>query len=70
MAELTAAMVAQYFGMDKYIKQDSAPYIKSWLSSLKEDAQFIKTILLDVKRASAMITKAIEECSEQAAKAA
>lgn len=66
VAELTAAMVAQYFGMDKYIKQDSAPYIKSWLSSLKEDAQFIKTILLDVKRASAMITKAIEECSEHA----
>jgi hypothetical protein len=45
-------------------------YIKSWLQKLKEDAQFIKTILLDVKRASAMITKAIEECSEQAAKAA
>ena len=66
VAELTAAMMAQYFGMDKYIKQDSAPYIKSWLSSLKEDAQFIKTILLDVKRASAMITKAIEECSEHA----
>lgn len=63
-------MVAQYFGMDKYIKEDSAAYLKSWLSSLKEDAQFIKTILLDVKRASAMITKAIEDCTEQAAEAA
>ena len=70
VAELTAAMVAQYFGMDKYIKEDSAAYLKSWLSSLKEDAQFIKTILLDVKRASAMITKAIEDCTEQAAEAA
>ena len=70
VAELTAAMVAQYFGMDKYIKEDSAAYIKSWLSSLKEDAQFIKTILLDVKRASAMITKAIEDCTSQAAIAA
>ena len=69
-AELTAAMVAQYYGFDKYIKDDSVPYLKSWLSSLKEDAQFIKTVLLDVKRASAMITKAIDECSNQAAEAA
>ena len=70
VAELTAAMVSQYFGIDKYIKEDSVPYIKSWLSSIKEDAQFIKTILLDVKRASAMITKAIEDISNQAVEAA
>ena len=70
VAELTSAMICQYCGMDKYIKEDSAPYLKSWLESLKEDAQYIKTILLDVKRASAMITKAIEDCSSQAAKAA
>jgi len=70
VAELTAAMVAQYFGMDKHIKEDSAAYLKTWLKSLKEDAQFIKTILLDVKRASAMITKAIEDCTEQAVEAA
>ena len=70
VAELTSAMICQYCGMDKYIKEDSAPYLKSWLESLKEDAQYIKTILLDVKRASAMITKAIEDCTSQAAKAA
>ena len=70
VAELTSAMVCQYCGMDKYIKEDSAPYLKSWLSSLQQDAQYIKTILLDVKRASAMITKAIEECTSQAAVAA
>ena len=70
VAELTAAMVAQYFGMDTHIKEDSAAYLKSWLSSLKEDAQFIKTILLDVKRASAMITKAVDDITPQAAKAA
>ena len=32
--------------------QENAPYLKSWLSSLQKDAQYIKTILLDVKRAS------------------
>ena len=66
IAELTSAMVCQYCGMDKYIKEDSAPYLKSWLQSLKEDAQFIRTILLDVKRASAMITKVIDEVCDSA----
>ena len=40
------------------------------LSNLKEDAQFIRTILLDVKRAAAMITKKIDEISATAANAA
>ena len=61
VAELTAALVAQYYGLDKHLKEDSAAYLKSWLKSLKEDASFIKTVLLDVKRASAMLTKVIDE---------
>lgn len=60
VAELTAAMVAQYYGMDKHIKEDSAAYLKSWLQSLKEDASFIKTVLLDVKRAAGMLTLNID----------
>ena len=43
---------------------------KENVGALSGDAQFIKTILLDVKRASAMITKAIEDCTIQAAEAA
>ena len=65
VAELTSAMVAQFYGLDKHIKEDSAAYLKSWLESLKKDAQFIRTVLLDVKRAAAMITKAIEDCSTE-----
>lgn len=61
VAELTAALVAQYYGMDKHIKDDSAAYLKSWLKSLKEDASFIKTVLLDVKRAAAMLTFRLDE---------
>lgn len=66
VAELTAAMVAQYYGMDKHIKEDSAAYLKSWLNSLKEDASFIKTVLLDVKRAAAMLTFRIDEVKDSA----
>lgn len=33
---------------------------------LKEEASFIKTVLFDVKRASAMITSCIEEVKDSA----
>lgn len=61
IAELTAALVAQYYGLDKMIKEDSCAYLKSWLDSLKEDPSFIKTLLLDVKRSAAMLTFNIDE---------
>lgn len=64
VAELTAAMTAQYYGLDKHIKDDSAAYLKSWLDSLKKDASYIKTVLMDVKRASAMLTFKIDEVNQ------
>ena len=70
IAELTSALVAQYYGFDTHIKEDSAAYLKSWLQNLKEDAKFIRTILLDVKRAAAMITKKIDDVINEIAKAA
>lgn len=60
VAELSAALVGQRYGMTKHLKEDSASYLKSWLGSLKESPEFIKTTLVDVKKASAMITKCID----------
>jgi len=64
VAEMTSALVCQYYGIEKHVKDDSAAYLKSWLKSLKEDADFIKSILLDVKKASAMITKRLDEVAQ------
>ncbi|MBR8703052.1 zincin-like metallopeptidase domain-containing protein [Porphyromonas levii] len=61
VAELTAALTAQRYGMTKYLKGDSAAYLKSWLDSLKESPQFIKTTLLDVKKATSMLTQHIDK---------
>lgn len=61
VAELTAALTAQRYGMTKHLKGDSAAYLKSWLDSLKESPQFIKTTLLDVKKASSMLTQHIDK---------
>lgn len=61
VAELTAALTAQRYGMTKHLKGDSAAYLKSWLDSLKESPQFIKTTLMDVKKASSMLTLHIDK---------
>lgn len=65
VAELSSALVAQRYGMSKYIKEDSCAYLKSWLSRLKESPQFIKTTLLDVKRAASMITQKVDKIAQE-----
>ena len=61
VAELGSALVAHRYGMTKHIKEDSAAYLKSWLESLKESPQFIKTTLLDVKKATSIINQHIDK---------
>ena len=61
VAELGSALVAQRYGMTKYIKEDSCPYLKGWLDELKESPQFIKTTLLDVKKAASLITQKVDK---------
>lgn len=61
VAELGSALVAQRYGMVKHIKEDSCAYLKGWLNELKESPQFIKTTLLDVKRASSLITQKVDK---------
>ena len=60
VAELTAALVSSQHGMEKHVKTDSAAYLKSWLDSLKENPDFIKSTLMDVKRASSVINNRID----------
>lgn len=64
VAELTAALVASQHGMEKGIKHDSAAYLKSWLDSLHENPDFIKTVLMDVKRSSSFINQRIDAVDE------
>lgn len=60
VAELGSALVSQRYGMTKHIKEDSCAYLKSWLDSLKESPQFIKTTLMDVKKATSLITQKVD----------
>lgn len=65
VAELGAALVASRYGMEKNIKEDSAAYLKSWLDNLQKSPEYIKTTLQDVKRATSLITKRIEQVQFQ-----
>lgn len=65
VAELGSALVAQRYGISKNVKEDSAEYLKFWLNNLKESPDFIKTTLLDVKRASAMIREQLNKIAQQ-----
>ncbi len=55
VAELGSALVCQWYGINKHLKDDSATYLKSWLNSLHESPQFLKTVMLDVKKASSQV---------------
>lgn len=65
VAELGSALVSQRYGISKNVKDESAAYLKSWLNSLKESPDFIKTTLLDVKRASGMIIEQLDKIAQQ-----
>ena len=65
VAELGAALVAQRYGFGTHIKEESAAYIKSWLSSMKKEPEFLKTTLLDVKRATSMLTQQLDAMGKE-----
>lgn len=64
VAELGGALVAQRYGITKHIKEDSCAYLKEWLDKLKESPQFIKTTLIDVKKAASLITQRVDKIAQ------
>jgi antirestriction protein ArdC len=64
VAELGASLVCSKYGIEKHVKDDSCAYIKCWLDNLKESPDFIKNVLMDVKRSASLITQRINEVQE------
>lgn len=60
IAEMTAAVVCAKYGMTKHISDDSAAYAKSWIKNLKQDPQFIRTLLEPIRKAAKMLEQRIE----------
>ncbi len=65
VAELGSALICQQNGIQKHVKGDSAAYLKSWLDSLEESPDFIRTVMCDVKKATAVINYRMQEVGQQ-----
>ena len=59
VAELSSALLCSKMGfsmdVESEIQTQSANYLKSWLGSLQDDTNYIKSVLSDVRRASSFI---------------
>lgn len=64
VAEVGAALLCQMNGIQKNLKSDSAAYLKAWLTSLQESPEFIRTVMSDVKRATAIVNTRMEEVQQ------
>lgn len=60
VAELGAAILCMRYGFGKYVKDDTVPYVQSWLGSLKENPEYIRTVLKDIKMATSVVDVRIE----------
>ena len=65
IAELSAALVASQHGLSKHVKNDSAAYLKSWLGSLRQGPDFLKTVLGDVKKCTSMLNERIDGIKQE-----
>ena len=54
--------------MSKHIKNDSAQYLKSWLGSLQQGPEYLKSVLGDVRRSSGMIIQRLESIQQEMAR--
>ena len=68
IAELSAAVISSQYGMSKHIKSDSAQYLKSWLGSLQQGPEYLKSVLGDVRRSSGLITQRLEAIQQEMAR--
>ena len=55
VAELGSAITCLFHGFAKFIKDDTIPYVQSWLDALHEKADFIRTVLKDIKMATSFV---------------
>ncbi len=51
VAELSAALMAYYMGIETTIRDDHAAYLKHWINAMKEEPTFLMEVLSDVVRA-------------------
>jgi antirestriction protein ArdC len=59
VAELTAALCGHNLGFDTEVCDHNAAYLKCWLKTIKQEPNFLLSVLADVSKAAEMIDNAI-----------
>ncbi len=65
VAELSAAIVGQQYGVSKTILEGNANYLHNWLDAIKQEPEFLNEVLEDVLNASNMIVDRVEEVQKK-----
>lgn len=65
VAEFSAAVLSSQYGLTKTIKPDSVSYLKGWIEEIHQEPTFLKTVLSDVKKASAMISGRVDNIRQE-----
>ena len=61
VAELTSALISNAMGFDSRIRENNIAYLQNWISSLKKDPKFLKSVMSDVNKSSKMVLEHIDE---------
>lgn len=61
VAELTAALVGTSLGFDNRIRDNNAAYLKSWMTTLRQEPKFIVSVMSEVNKASKMVLENIDK---------
>lgn len=61
VAELTAAMVGNALGFDKRILTNNCCYVDGWINAMRQNPEYVKTVMADVTKASHMILLKVDE---------
>jgi antirestriction protein ArdC len=59
VAELTAAMCGHELGFNTAVEKNNAAYLSSWLKVIKQEPNFLVSVLADVNKAAKFIDDAM-----------
>lgn len=60
VAEMTAAIASSSLGFNNRIIKNNLEYVNSWMDTLKENPQFVRSLVSDMTKASSMVLSAID----------
>ena len=65
IAELGSAVLMQKYGLTKYVNEESHAHLREWLQRLEVSPDFLKNVLVGVKRSVSMVDEKIGKVNQR-----